>query len=466
MNKVKITSNMSPEDERVRQWRQGSNMILLYSPKYYKNLYDLESDYDAYNLMPTEMQFDSNEESIRIFKMNNEDRYEIMKNKFLTQSDKDVPVFKAKYIPDEKIYSNPDTLISLMREEMDIKQGKIASKFSKLDPESNDYRMTIHYMAESANNDENKDLLFPMYTPEEMINLGTSYSAKNLFSESAAEVDSLDESEWFTEYKKVSYGGDSSKYRELYPFWKDSIKELYSLKENSDDESIYNQTLIDLGWNPAVKPTEKNFKKVSDRAAIFRKLVNSNFYIFDMDRYLSEGVIIGDNYKNYIKNNDIKYYYLGLRCGSDIKEYPNYNIFNVMLYTNDSRLSDSQYGYRDVDINIDISTDKLVTGHYKKYGRSIEEVFLVKLNREDCMKVIDRFFDMEDEYLDDIYNDLNTVEIQKSDRLGIKLFIAKTLLKDFPLADINIYKCKYTFYNNIVDSLAKIEYIMTPDLEK
>lgn len=458
--RIKSDFELSPEDERVKKWRLSSNIVLLYSKKYYKNLYELESDYDAYDALPNELKFDSDEESIRIFQLGNDDRYQIMKNKFMNEVDKDVPVFKAKYVPAESLYNHPETIMTLMRESAEKEELEM---LAKTHPETVSYsRSLLQHRFLEENGYIPDDLYLPMYTPKEMLAMGTSYSDKCLFTESSYIPEDFDPNEWFAEYKAVWFGSDDSKYRELYPKWKDTVKELYSMKESCDEEEQdkYNQSLIDLGWNPAIKPTDIMMDKVCKRSKVYMNMIATRYHIYDMNQYFGEVIPP----ENYMKDPNI-FYYLGIRCGSDLENDPYYTIFNLKLYTNNHRLLETEYGYRDIDINIDIVSNNMIAGHYKNYHRKFEDIFLVRFSREEALSILDAAFNIEDKELYKIYDTVHSVKIDKSNRLGIKLFINKTLFGAYPVASEKIFHCKYDYYNNIINKLNTVEWIHLDEQE-
>lgn len=432
---------LDPIDRGIRRWRLTSNMVLLFSEKYYSNLYELEQDFDTYDLMENEMKFDSNEESMRIFKKTNEDRYEIMKNAFLSKSDKDLPIFKTKYCPDFSIYSNSDNVINLLRESMELEQAKLYDDKSKDE---------IHKITKESNNWTDKDIIYPMYSPEEMMKLGTSFSETCLFNNltypAIGNFPIYPVYDWFYEYKKICLGGDTKAYRNMIPSWKESIKGIYAKMESADDKNIYKQGLIDLGWNPAIRPTEDAFKKVSKRHKLWNSAIGSKLQIFNVDD-CSYGK----------ENKNERFYYLGLRCVDFLKNY-DYNLFNICVYSNDDIFNLDDNIKLSVNIFVNYRESKIASSFFPKVEtKNFEKVFLIRLTKEECYNIMTHYLSIQDsDYCGFQFS------INKENMMGIKLFIDNTIIKhtNNPNAKHIIFSTSCTDYSEIISKLDNLENII------
>lgn len=337
--------NLSSNDKAVKRWRLQSNGVLLFSEKYYNTLEKLEYDYDAFAQQPESLQFDSDEESLRIFRATNDDRYEIMKNNFLVKMDKSPIEYKPVYVSDDIIrFNNNDNFMNLAREEANL-LGDIVKKLSGKEFLTNDERNNIldKILLDNASDFDN-DIIFPAFTPNEIKNYVLNEEvqeqeeapedpkeepkedskseeqptpeepkeepAENPPAEEPkeeqepvtqtddnSEEDKLpavpqtdfNKEEWMNKYTSIIYGNDSEEFKEYAKDYIKTIKALYdrytNCAENPIDRNRIALYAVSLGWCMNVVPTDVNFFKTALLTKNSIKQSIDNFMIVDLDTF-------------------------------------------------------------------------------------------------------------------------------------------------------------------------------------
>lgn len=265
MNNV-IKDNMSPIDRQVHDYRLSSNLVLLYSS--YPSIAALEKDYEAFSGQELEDQFMSNDESIRLFGKNNEDRYQYMLHDLYSTPTVDYREFEKTYIPPNRIVLDPLDRLYLCREmavDPDYLDHVNASRFMRYIQENTSEFDLVHDKEaikeeimndlESANMHDDVGVVYPFLTLDMMCN-------------EDGYIDTIDDdhAKWLEAYKKLMTVGDKTKFTALFGYWKGILKDTYKKykeSENETDKNVYKHSLISLGWVPDIEPNDDTIQNAS-----------------------------------------------------------------------------------------------------------------------------------------------------------------------------------------------------------
>lgn len=214
--------------ELAKKWQADSNIKMVYPCE------NIDQVYNDFQCQHTEIQRDADNKCIELFGMECEDLYELLKTGELTLSDIDN---MNDYELSEKIdsTSSNDTMEDPLKEQYKIyAENKIRKELSARHENLNKIQWNYSYS--------------PFFSPDEIKELSGYYSdTKN------EQCDKI-----FEEYEKAFYGLENS----FDPIvWDDAVRKLIYLKEITEDQSKidqYNQSLVDIGWNPEITYNDNN----------------------------------------------------------------------------------------------------------------------------------------------------------------------------------------------------------------
>lgn len=274
-------SNVSQEDNRVKEFRMSSNLILLYSK--YNSLSDLEEDYKKFKSMTNGQQDDSNQESLDIFSADNESRYNEMKNKFYNQRKESEEEYRPMFTVDKKdaaFLTYESTLDSNFMQNLDKNRYRVFIQEDNTDYDisdedvQNEIKSHVESSKYNGTTFYDTNIIYPMYTPEEIDILSKDVNGNPRYN--YTEDTHLKDSVWRRSYEKLTKG--DSKYYD-FKKWIENIKSYYANHNK--------QGLIECGWNPYINPSDKNIIKASEATkSLYHKLADK-IKIVDIDNYIS-----------------------------------------------------------------------------------------------------------------------------------------------------------------------------------
>lgn len=247
-------------EERVKDWRLDSNIVLLY-PKY-KNLSDLEKDWDNFVIMNTDLQDDSDEKSMELFGKTNQDRYEIMLNDFYNDNSIDSNEFQFNKNKHEVDNDVDDLYFTINYDKDRYFYNRYLS--ASIQESMNSFVPSENYLSEIEAKifNDNTDIIdesftYPYYTPKEIEYYDNQF--KNI---KLPIKESMFITRWKKAYTEGFETGDFSKLRSLNMQWKDKIEEIADSDLNKD---IKKKALLNLGCNYALPVSKENLDNLGNR---------------------------------------------------------------------------------------------------------------------------------------------------------------------------------------------------------
>ena len=265
--------NYTTEDvAKARTWAKDSNKTIIIPTR---NLEELESLWDSYNLMVKKHRRESDWTSLELFGVTNLKHYEYLKSQFLRQDidkNKDYSfLVEASLVKSSKNYIKEIS-------EMPAALGEYAIKLNR--PHKTVYEeMIINNIVSDAITSYKDGLSQPVIpdaccsdmpgiSPEEMIDMGVfgQAPADNYYG-AMADNDMISEDvsvkDWFEMYR-ASNDGFYTEMKNLSGSWANKVRELsYGLTrmiENGEDIEKINsrkQSILELGWNPETEFSAK-----------------------------------------------------------------------------------------------------------------------------------------------------------------------------------------------------------------
>lgn len=282
-----VSSNLSPEDSRVKEFRLKSNIVMLYST--YNTIGELEEDYKKFQAMEQGLKDDSNQESLVIFNKDNETRYKEMMNKFYQQKDHESINYVPKYEinkKDEAFLTYESAMNESFMDTLDKNRYRlyIQEDDSDYDIEDDEVKDTIDTNVKSSNLFSDDSVVYPMYTPDEIDKYAKDIYGNDRFN--YTKDTRLKDSIWRRSYNQLSNGGNPIHYD--FKTWINNIKTYYDMHNN--------QGLIECGWNPYIKPTDKAILEASNNTKkLYHDLANKVTLVDTMNFVSNEST---DEYPN------------------------------------------------------------------------------------------------------------------------------------------------------------------------
>lgn len=255
--------------EKAREWAKESDKTIIIPTR---NLVELESLWDSYNMMIKKHKRESDWMSMELFGVTNLRHYEYLKNQFLKEDIRGEDVDKyGSLIESATSYDIKKYYKSLINESVIDRASALLESFV---PNKGIYEETITGNIISDVLDSYDSDVFPS-TPEvicgdmpyfdsdEMIDMGVfgSSPSENYYGVLADNTyinDSLSVKDWFESYVYTNKG-----YRTDFPKytsdWVNKVRELSfglkRIKESKDEKAILarKQSLLELGWDPDIE---------------------------------------------------------------------------------------------------------------------------------------------------------------------------------------------------------------------
>lgn len=274
-------ADLSEQDKQVKDWRLGSNIILLYSS--YKRLNDLETDYNCFLKMPYSQQEDSDDISVRIFGKKNKERYEDMRHQFYSAE-----VVKDYVEYDPRFYNiDPIDRVFLMRHLIDDKMflQRIDRKefLCNLQEDASDFDLNYHadIIKEDLESEYRSNNIFTDYdcqcpmllTPEAVKWLSTNSDGSPKYGKT--DVLSYD---FWQKWNQYIIGKDMISYAEKYGH---SYADIIQALQNKDDK----QGQIELGWVPGISITSDKLSKIQNHMRIYMNQIIDHVHIINVMDY-------------------------------------------------------------------------------------------------------------------------------------------------------------------------------------
>ena len=242
-----------------------------------KNLAELNDKLYKFRSMGYDKKVKSDTLSLSIYGMKNEEHYNKMMPKLLAKEpvpdtlfDNEITydgseVHLETVVPKKSVLEQYDTIRKGIKDANSISEAVVLLDYSRtIEPTTLLEERFKEYLVETINKkvikEENEDYLgfAPYFLFEEMEDLGVFSGENNCF------VPGKDSkpTDWFISYQMRTIG--------LKPNmvltgsdWKYKIQNLYKGELTTDEDK---QKMLELGWNPAIEPTENAFYKASERA--------------------------------------------------------------------------------------------------------------------------------------------------------------------------------------------------------
>lgn len=292
----------SKDVEKAKEWAKESNRTIIVPTR---TLEELESIWDAYNLMIKKHRRESDWVSLDLFGLTNLKHYEYLKAQFLREdidrnkeydymiensTVKDIKGYVNSICLTESVSDIADTMLKLVRPNKTIYEELIINNIISDAIERYNGFDNIRNTANSTCGD------MPYMSPEEMIDMGVFGQSPidNYYGSIADNIlinEDITVKEWFDMYKAED-DGFITEMRYLSSDWVNKLRELtFGLKkmiESKADENTINarkQSILELGWNPDIEFSDKA-RKVAKESFINRSISKShNTKIIDLREF-------------------------------------------------------------------------------------------------------------------------------------------------------------------------------------
>ena len=286
--------NYTTEDvEKARKWAKESNRVIILPTR---TLAELESLWDAFNMMHHKHKRESDWSSQEYFGITNLRHYEYLKNQFLKEN------INSNDIPDKYGVSIEHVSVSNVKKYLtELSSSVTANQFAKtlLEmalPSKGVYEEVITNNIISGAIDTfsglseilPEDIIYhgdmPYFTPDEMISMGinSEIPTDNFYGVSADNIlinEDISVSEWFNMYRAI-YDGFYTEFADLASSWVNKVRYLMhglpKLIESGDINKINarKQSILELGWNPDIEFTDK--ARLIARESCIHNMVKNN----------------------------------------------------------------------------------------------------------------------------------------------------------------------------------------------
>ena len=394
----------TPKDiERAIEWT-NQNGIPIIRPM--NNLEDLEELWRTFCSYPYKFRIRSNDESTRIFGIDNLEHYKYLKSEYVKEVipykiEKDVQDMIEYTIMNDpinlhKVFAKNESVSALSKAE------DLLGLITKQNEAYTDYLITgvvddaIHNHL-TTHNDIHYDLMpyddTPFFSPEEMIDFGVNQAnpEDNFYGVSPiTDVISEDMENWFKEYCEAccGYGREYNGAK-----WADTVRKLFLKRESAADPAPYNQAILNLGWPPESEFSPKNRALASKRLKYrLNDLCGGSTQFIDLTDMepgeINEASVVEDSklYPVYIVLTEGK-----TAFSSAIKKVTK-SIYSHAAISFDSELSEMySYGVE--------GSDKLTGGFAKEHIKdkdpdrhmAVFTIFLKKEDRDKLWDTVDSF---------------------------------------------------------------------------
>lgn len=260
------------EVEKARKWADESDRVIIIPTR---TLAELESLWDAFNMMHHKHCRESDWMSTELFGLTNLKHYEYLKRQFLNNQSAADDKDRYGYIVEHVI--NTDTLIQRYFNSISMSDATEAIIKSAI-PKRGIYEDKIisNIISSVMGDGELSEITpymqnfygeLPYFAPKDMIDMGVnSYIPTDNFygvhADNTHINDDITVQEWFEMYK-ATYDGFYTEMGSLTPDWVDKVRTLMTgldkLKQSGDDAAILarKQSILELGWNPDIEFTSK-----------------------------------------------------------------------------------------------------------------------------------------------------------------------------------------------------------------
>lgn len=312
----------------AEEWAISNSRVIIIPTR---TLADLESLWDAYNMMLLKHRRESDWKSLELFGVTNLRHYEYLKGKLLQADNSNIEInsdrliettyitksFTKKYLNSVKTesYSNlVECMLNMSVPNKDIYEENITNNIINDLLDSCDSEL----IAASDNSISFGDM--PYISSDEMIDMGVfaSNPENNYFgelSDNSMINDTLSVKEWFDLYR-YSDKGFYTEFFTYIPDWISKVRELsYGLskiKESGNDKQINSrkQSLLELGWNPDI-PFDNKTRLIASKSASHRIARNSiNPKVIDITKFYESSIPDENNIMNETSNNIMKPIYV------------------------------------------------------------------------------------------------------------------------------------------------------------
>lgn len=268
--------NYTTEDvENARKWANESNRVIILPTR---SITELESLWDAFNLMISKHKRESDWMSQELFGVTNLRHYEYLKSQFLrddfSSSDLDkygsivesTTSYNMKRYFNElcKVSTTPRIARTLL--EANLQRKGIYEDFVT----NNLITSTLDTFGDISEINPSMGINYgdmPYFSPDEMINMGinSEIPSDNYYGvspDNTSITEGISVAEWFEMYR-ASYDGFYTEFSDLASSWVNKVRSLtYGLKriiESGDQEKINarKQSILELGWNPEIEFTDR-----------------------------------------------------------------------------------------------------------------------------------------------------------------------------------------------------------------
>ena len=260
------------EVEKARKWADESDRIIIVPTR---TLVELESLWDAFNMMHHKHCRESDWMSTELFGLTNLKHYEYLKRQFLNNQSASDDQNKYGHIVEH--VTNPELLIQRYFRSIS-KSDAIYAVVESAIPKRGIYEDKIlsNVVTSIMSDGELGEITpymqnfygdLPYFAPKDMIDMGVnSYIPTDNFygvhADNTHINDDITVQEWFEMYK-ATYDGFYTERGSLTSDWINKVRTLMAglakIKESGDTDAILarKQSILELGWNPDVEFTSK-----------------------------------------------------------------------------------------------------------------------------------------------------------------------------------------------------------------